>query len=151
MASTGVFDAVLVYQFLKRLVTPFTSWDAYKAGVIDRDGNIIVKKNDRDMRQRQSLKVYDLMILKLKKLLGKVPGGKTRIASYAAALWFVREGKDWDEERLMTEEIDLSDYITLAEDAPANATGAAVVGTGDDPVHWMKKKKTRVLKRFPQL
>lgn len=28
------------------------------------------------------------------------------------------------------------------EDAPANSTGAAVAGTGDDPVHW-KKKKTK--------
>ena len=26
----------------------------------------------------------------------------------------------------------------LGEDAPANATGAAVPGTGDDPVHWRK-------------
>ena len=26
------------------------------------------------------------------------------------------------------------------EDTPANATGAAVAGTGDDPVHWSKRQ-----------
>ena len=29
------------------------------------------------------------------------------------------------------------------EDAPANATGAAVPGTGDDVAHWKKKKKKK--------
>ena len=29
------------------------------------------------------------------------------------------------------------------EDAPANATGAAVAGTGDDVAHWKKKKKKK--------
>ena len=29
------------------------------------------------------------------------------------------------------------------EDAPANATGAAVAGTGDDPVHWRMPKKKK--------
>ena len=29
------------------------------------------------------------------------------------------------------------------EDAPVNATGAAVAGTGDDVAHWKKKKKKK--------
>ena len=40
MAGSGAVDIFLVYQFLKRLAQPFTSWDAYKEGVIDREGNI---------------------------------------------------------------------------------------------------------------
>ena len=35
---------------------------------------------------------------------------------------------------------DFSDLRAMMEDAPANATGAAVAGTGDDPVHWSKKQ-----------
>ena len=34
------------------------------------------------------------------------------------------------------------------EDAPTNATGSAVVGTGDDPVTWKKKKKKKILRRL---
>ena len=45
MAGSGAVDIFLVYQFLKRLAQPFTSWDAYKEGVIDREGNIITPKN----------------------------------------------------------------------------------------------------------
>ena len=66
MASTGAVDIFMVYQFLKRLAMPFTRWDAYKQGVIDKDGKILIPKNKRDFKQNQSLKVFDVMILKLK-------------------------------------------------------------------------------------
>ncbi len=145
--SSGIFDSVLVYQFLKRLVTPFEKFPAYKTGVIDKNGKVIVPKNKRTQEQRNSFKIFDNMILKMKKLLAKIPGGKSKLASYAAALWFVREHQQWDEDRLLNEEIDLSEDLVLAaqylgEDAPANATGSAVVGTGDNPVHWKNNKKT---------
>ena len=39
--AKGVVDLFLIYQFIKRLVTPFDKWDAYKAGVIDKDGKVI--------------------------------------------------------------------------------------------------------------
>lgn len=148
--STGIFDSVLVYQFLKRLVTPIEDFPAYKTGVIDKNGKVIVPKNRRTQEQRNSFKIFDNMILKMKKLLAKIPGGRSKLASYAAALWFVREHHEWDEDRLINEEIDLTNDIKLAaeylgEEVPANATGAAVVGTGDDRVHWKKKKTSAVL------
>ena len=83
----------VVYQFLKRLTKPFRKWDAYRTGVIDESGNILVKKSDRSPKQKKSFQTIDLMILKLKKLLEKVPFGKSRIASYAAALWLIKEQK----------------------------------------------------------
>ena len=39
-----VVDLFLVYQFIRRLATPFNKWDAYKEGVIDDKGNILIKK-----------------------------------------------------------------------------------------------------------
>jgi hypothetical protein len=36
----------------------------------------------------------------------------------------------------------------LFEDAPANATGAAVAGTGDDPVHWKMDARNKKTKAF---
>lgn len=156
MASTGVVDIFLVYQFLRRLATPFDKWDAYKTGVIDKLGNVITSKNKRDQKQKDSFKVFDVMILRLKRLLGKVPGGKTRIASYAAALWLVREyDESKTEDTVLTEEIDYLKYIhdvrnerfrsfkKFMEDAPTMATGSAVVGTGDSGVSWMGKKARR--------
>ena len=31
-----VVDLFLVYQFVRRLATPFEKWEAYKEGIIDR-------------------------------------------------------------------------------------------------------------------
>ena len=146
MASTGVVDIFLVYQFLRRLATPFEKWEAFKTGVIDKQGKILVGKRDRDFQQKQSFKVFDVMILKLKRLLGKVPMGKSRIASKS-------------EEQILTENVDYLAYINdirnerfikfrqFIEDAPTNATGAAVVGTGDTGISWMTKRKQKKMVR----
>mgnify|MGYP003638915731 CR=1 FL=1 len=41
-----VVDLFLVFNFIKRLVTPFTKWEAYKEGIIDEKGNILIKRKD---------------------------------------------------------------------------------------------------------
>lgn len=105
-------DLFLVYQFLRRLTTPFIEWDAYKYGVIDKDGNILKDKNQRKTQdEKDSLKTYDIMILNLKKLLAKVPGGSSKVGSYAAALWLIREWNHFSEDSLITEDLDESDII----------------------------------------
>ena len=95
MARTGAVDLFVVYQFIRRLATPFNKWEAYKTGVIDDRGNIKVKPKDRDQKQNQSFKVFDVMILKLKRILEKIPFGRTKLASYAAALYLIKE--NWEE------------------------------------------------------
>lgn len=105
-------DLFLVYQFIRRLTTPFTEWDAYKYGVIDKDGNILKDKSQRKTREeKDSLKTYDVMILNLKRLLEKLPGGSSRLASYAAALWLIREWNHFSEDSLLTEDLNDSDII----------------------------------------
>ena len=87
-----VVDAYLVYSFIRRLTTPFDKWDAYKEGIIDAEGNILKqRKNLTKVSERQSFQLFDLLILNIKKSLSKIPGGNTRIATFAAALWLVRE------------------------------------------------------------
>jgi hypothetical protein len=115
--SEGVIDLFVLYKILKQLVTPFNRWEAFKTGVINREGKILVKKSDRDTAQQNSFTKFHLFILKIKVLLGKIPGGQTKIASYAAALWFLKEEKNlnsWTETEainFLTE--NLSDDIKL--------------------------------------
>ena len=155
MASTGVVDIYLVYQFLRRLATPFTKWEAFKAGVIDKEGKVLIPKNKRTQEQQRSFKVFDVMILKLKRLLGKIPGGKSRIASYAAALWLIREyDESKSEEQILSEDVDYLKYIQyvrnerfsrfrkMIEDAPANEMSGGGVATFD-PILFKSKKNVK--------
>jgi hypothetical protein len=126
-----VVDLFLVYQFIRRLATPFKDWEAFKLGIIDENGNVLKKRKDLlTVKERQAFGVYDVMILNLKKLLAKIPGGSSRIASYAAALYLIREWNHFSDtdslltedlsDQQITESVDLlyngySDYITLVE------------------------------------
>lgn len=162
-----ITDLILVYQFLKRLTTPFNKTEAFKLGIIDKDGKVLKKSKDLTTdAEKKAYGYYDRMVFNLKKLLEKVPGGKTQFASYAAALFLIKESntsKEYTEQELMeglyeamSDIEDLKqekEFKHLFEDAPANATGSAVAGTGDDPVHWKKpdarKKETKAfLKRY---
>lgn len=101
-----IVDLFMVYQFIKRLATPFTEWEAYKEGIIDEDGEILIPKKERRLkRQRDAFQAFDLLVLKIKKLLEKIPGGKSRIASYAAALWLIKEWNHFSDESMLTEDI----------------------------------------------
>jgi len=59
------------------------------------------------------------MIANIKKLLGKVPGGKTRLASYAAALFLIKEYKHFSDDSLLTEDLtdeQLDESLALFEE-----------------------------------
>lgn len=91
----GAVDLFLIYQFIKRLATPFKDWEAFKEGVINEKGEVLIKSKDRHtVAQRKSLQKFDLLVLKLKKLLEKVPGGNTRLGSFAAAMWLIKENDE---------------------------------------------------------
>jgi len=105
-----VVDLFLVYQFIRKLVKPFKDWDAYELGIIDDEGKVLKKRKELTRGdERKAFGLFDLMILNLKKLLAKIPGGQTKLATYAAALWLIREFKESDE-NLLTEEV-LDDKI----------------------------------------
>ena len=99
-----MLNLFLVYQFIRRLATPFKEWEAYKLGIIDERGNILKSRKDlTTVREKNAFGAYDLMILNLKKLLEKVPGGKSRLASYAAALYLLREWNHFTDQSLLNE------------------------------------------------
>ena len=102
----GAVDLWMVYSFVRRLVTPFSEWEAYKLGIIDERGNILKKRRElRRQEERRAFGVFDILILNLKKLLERLPAGQTRLASYAAALWLIREHKAFTPDSLLTESL----------------------------------------------
>lgn len=100
-----VVDLFLVYQFIRRLATPFNKWEAYKQGIIDDKGKVLIKSKDFTKgSQRKAWGVFDRMIANIKKLLAKIPGGSSKFASYAAALFLIKEYKHFTDESLLNEE-----------------------------------------------
>lgn len=155
--AKGVIDIALIYSFLKRLVTPFDQWDAYKLGMIDKDGKVIVDKKERTPEQDKSWGYFDRLVANLKKLLGKIPGGKTRIATFAAALLLLREeNMDVDDLEYLEERLNyyMNEVQMLKEDVPTVAAGGgqiAGIGIGPDGepgVHVRKRKRKAVTRNY---
>ena len=65
----NLVDLYTVYRILRKLTMPFDQWDAYKLGVIDADGNVLKKRDERNTEaEKDSLSPLDVMILNLKKI-----------------------------------------------------------------------------------
>ena len=89
MAS--IFNIVVAYQFIKLLTTPWKEQKAYELGVIDDTGKVIKEKEDRTTEDKKAFTIFHVLIFNIKKLMEKVPFGKSRLASFAAALYLLKE------------------------------------------------------------
>ena len=89
-------DLFVTYRFLKLLTTPFDKTDAFKFGVIDKDGNRIKNKDGsvevlRTPDEKGAYTILHKLIFNIKKLFGKVPGLRTKVGTYAAALFLLKD------------------------------------------------------------
>ena len=88
-------DLVYTFRFLKLLVTKFEDTDAFRVGIIDKDGNRNKDYNLSTVQGRDDYANYytpfHRLVYNIKKLMAKVPGGSSSIASYAAALYLLKE------------------------------------------------------------
>ena len=133
----NLVDLYLVYRILRLFTTPFAEWEANKTGVIDDEGNIVVPSEKRTPAQDDSFTKFDLLILKLKRVLEKLPFGKTKLASYAAALFLLKEEKNIKEETLEEQFLEYYNGKTYLsegiEEDIANVTGGIAGLDGNPP------------------
>ena len=88
----GALNVFFIYKFLRILTQPFDETDAFKLGIIDEKGKILKKhKKLKTTEEKDSYTLMHRLVWKLKRLMEKIPFGKTRLASYAAALWLIKE------------------------------------------------------------
>jgi hypothetical protein len=152
--SNHIVDNLITVKILYLLVTPFTESNAFKSGVIDANGNVLIKPSERTQQQKESYGTLDRLVFSLKKLLAKLPGGDNRFKSIVAAYWLVKEAYVNNEqisEELFLEtlnamenglvfiEEELEIEQALTEDAIANVTGTNV--STDVPLKPLFKKK----------
>lgn len=89
LISEGLADTVIVYLIIKKLAMPFEEWDAFKQGIIDKDGQKL--KTPATSAERQSFTAFDRFIWNLKKIMSKFVG-KSKMAAYLTAAYMLREG-----------------------------------------------------------
>ena len=104
-----IVDTLIVFRILKMLTTPFNKMQAFKFGFIDKNGKRIKKIEDENgnmvkndpvtSKEKSSLTPLHRLVFNLKKIIEKVPFGKTQFASYVTALLLLKEECDLDDEQ----------------------------------------------------
>ena len=91
-------DLFVTYRFIKLLTTPFNKTDAYKYGIIDDKGNRIREDNSTRVKVelttstlKNSYTILHKLVFNIKKIFEKVPGLRTKVGTYAAALFLLKD------------------------------------------------------------
>ena len=94
----SAIDLFVTYRFLKLLTTEFKKTDAYKLGIIDDKGHRIRKPKSSEpavplntSQQKNAYTVLHKLVFNIKKLFNKVPGLRTKVGTYAAALFLLKD------------------------------------------------------------
>ena len=91
-------DLFVTYRFLRLLTTPFEDTDAFKLGIIDEKGNRIkLPKSTKPAVElstselKNSYTILHKLVFNIKKIFSKVPGLRTKLGTYAAALFLLKD------------------------------------------------------------
>lgn len=154
-----IVDNLIAFRVLRLLTMNFSETTAFKLGIIDENGNSL--KSGKDLRTQEEKDSYSMlhrMVFRLKKLLAKLPGGESKIASFAAAYWLVKESIENGKENKTIEQdfLEMSqtgvlcaeEYMLvkkffneeLTEEVPVNNTAGASVNQPTKKTKWGKKK-----------
>ena len=87
-----LLNAFVIFQFIKLLATPFNKTEAFKLGIIDGKGKYLKKQRDlKTSKEKKASNIFTRLVWNVKKLIEKLPFGKTRLASIATALFLIKE------------------------------------------------------------
>lgn len=117
LSRTG--DVIYAFKFLRTLTKPWNKMKAFELGIIDKDGKVLKKGKELETsEEKAAYTIFHRLVFNVKRLIGKVPGGKTTIGSYAAALFLLKEHVDLSEEEIkavMSEVLDAHELESLEE------------------------------------
>ena len=135
MGISRAADMYYTFRFLKLLVTKWEDMDAYKLGIIDEKGkNLIKYKKLEKNEQKDAFTTFHRLVFNIKRLMEMLPFGRSRLASYAAALYLLREETDMSEDAILTaleqlglertpdDEFDLTEETLIPGEYILNAT-----------------------------
>jgi len=103
MANRAV-DLLITYRVVKLLVTPFEKQEAFKYGIIDKDGKVLIKyKTLEKAVEKRAYTQLHRFVFNLKRILKRVGLGG-RLSSFAVALIaLLREDKKYEQHKTLIE------------------------------------------------
>tara|TARA_Y100001972_G_scaffold22877_1_gene27419 strand:- start:97 stop:687 length:591 start_codon:yes stop_codon:yes gene_type:complete len=114
-------DLLITYRVIKMLTTPFDRTEAYKLGIIDKNGKVLRKSKElKTPKEKDNYTLLHRFVFNLKRLINFIPGGKSKLGTYAAALGLLlKENKDIDLvelEKNLYKHLSDNDLIKLDDD-----------------------------------
>ena len=90
-------DLFVVYRFLKLLVTPWEKQEAFKLGIIDKNGKALKRARDLGLEsERSAFTLLHRLVFNCKRIMNKIPGVRTQLGTYATALFLLKEHYNLD-------------------------------------------------------
>ena len=85
-------DLFVTYRFLKLLVTPWNKQEAFKLGIIDKNGKALKRARDLGKEEeRASFTLLHRLVFNCKRIMSKIPFIRSQLGTYAAALFLLKE------------------------------------------------------------
>ena len=92
--SRGI-DFLITYRVVKMLITPFEKTEAFKRGIIDKKGKVLIKYKKVEGSDRKHYTLLHRFTFNLKRILQKVGLG-SKLGSFAVALaLLIKEDKSF--------------------------------------------------------
>ena len=149
----GAVDAFIAYKFIKILTTPWKETEAYKLGIIDENGKVLRKRKDLKLStEKSAYTVFHTLCWNIKRLLERLPGGKTRLQTFAAALYLLKENTDVIDktlfERSLIWYLEDSGYVVEDRFEPYEDQVSGTISPGTYIIEDQKIMITRTLESF---
>ncbi len=128
----SALDVMIAYKFVKILATPWEKTDAYKLNIIDDKGGVLIKRKDlKTGTQKKAYTLIHRLVWNLKKLLDKLPPTRTKLGSFATALWLLKEEWGLDKNSTLLEDSFL-DYVNISSNSSLlSESKNKIIKTGD--------------------
>ena len=106
-------DFFYAIRFLRLLTTKWENTNAFKLGIVDKNGKKLKKPETAE--EKSAYNIFHKLVFNIKRLINKIPLGKTTLASYAAALFLIKEHTGISDKKLIkvikeTTGMDFSEY-----------------------------------------
>ena len=86
------FDAYVAYKFIQILTQDWEKTDAFKQGIIDKNGKILKKRRSlKTGAEKKAYTIFHVLVWKIRRILQKLPVLKSKLGSIAAAVWFLKD------------------------------------------------------------